>query len=379
MKPKLLFIDRDGTLIKEPEDNYQVDSLEKLEFMPHVFTQLQAISAQLDYLLVMVTNQDGLGTEAFPEAKFWPAHEKMLQTFAKEDILFHAVHIDRTFKHEKAPTRKPGTAMLTQYLEGNYDLANSYVIGDRHSDMLLAKNLGAKGILYGESTDQQDQIEDLSILTQTIVLNTQSWKEIRDFLFYQQPRRCTISRKTLETDVQVKIDLDGMGKTLNQTGIGFLDHMLDQVGRHGDLNLEVQVLGDLHIDEHHTIEDTAITIGQAFSQALGSKTGIARYGSAAIPMDEALAQVALDFSGRAFLHFDADIPRERVGNFPVEMIEHFFQSFVQHAACTLHISAYGKNAHHIIEAIFKAFARSLAMAKYRDPDDDRIPSTKRLL
>ncbi len=379
MKKRILFLDRDGTLIHEPEDNYQVDSLEKLQFMPGVIHNLYQIATQLDYLLIMVTNQDGLGTSSYPESDFWPAHNKMMQIFERESIVFDNIHIDRTFKADQIDTRKPGIGMLKGYLTDEYDLANSYVIGDRHSDMLLAKNLGAKGILYGESTDTQDQIENLDILADVIVMETQSWTDIRSFLFSRQPRRARIVRQTTETQIAVEINLDGQGTTQSQTGIGFLDHMLDQVGKHGQLDLSVNVSGDLHIDEHHTIEDTAIALGQAFHNALGDKKGINRYGCFLLPMDESMAQISLDFSGRAYLHFSGNIPRERVGDFPVEMVEHFFYSFCEHAHCTLHIAVYGKNAHHMIEAIFKGFAKSVAIAKSIQSGSTTIPSTKGIL
>jgi len=379
MKQRILFLDRDGTLIHEPEDNYQVDSLEKLRFMPGVIHNLYEIATQLDYLLVMVTNQDGLGTASYPEQDFWPAHNKMLQTFEQEDVNFYRVHIDRTFKADQSNTRKPATGMLTGYMNEAFDLENSIVIGDRHSDMLLAKNLGAKGILYGQSLDTQDQIEELDMLADIIVLKTNDWTEIRDYLFSQKARRSTIQRITRETQVSVTLDLDGSGKTNIQTGIGFLDHMLEQVGKHGQLDLDIAVQGDLHIDEHHTIEDTAIALGQAFHEALGNKQGISRYGCFLLPMDESMAQVALDFSGRGYLHFRGDISRERVGGLPVEMVEHFFYSFCEQARCTLHIQVYGKNAHHMIEAIFKGFARSIAAAKSKNPGSQQIPSTKGML
>ena len=313
MKKRILFLDRDGTLIYEPQDNYQVDSLEKLDFLPGVITSLYQVVQASDYLLVMITNQDGLGTDSFPEEDFWPPHNAMMKLFEQEGIHFHKVHIDRTFKAEGAPTRKPGTALLTEYMEGNYDLEHSFVVGDRHSDILLAKNLGAKGILLGESTDSQDQIDNLTELEGVLALETDSWKEISSFLLSQKGRTAHIQRTSKETDIQVRLDLDGTGTYNNQTGIGFLDHMLDQLARHGNLDLEVQVKGDLHIDEHHSIEDAAIALGQAFSQALGDKRGITRYGSFLLPMDEALAQVALDFSGRGYLVFEAPLTREKVG------------------------------------------------------------------
>ncbi|MEM6633929.1 MAG: bifunctional histidinol-phosphatase/imidazoleglycerol-phosphate dehydratase HisB [Bacteroidota bacterium] len=379
MKKRILFLDRDGTLIHEPPEDFQVDALDKLAFLPAVITSLHHITQKLDYLLVMVTNQDGLGTDSFPEADFWPPQNAMMKVFEQEDIHFHKVHIDRTFKAEGAPTRKPGTALLTEYMQGDYDLEGSFVVGDRHSDILLAKNLGAKGILLGESTDDQDQINNLKEFEGTLAFETTSWKEIVSFLLDQEGRKAHIQRTTKETDIQVRLDLDGSGTYQNDTGIGFLDHMLDQLARHGNLDLSVQVKGDLHIDEHHSIEDAAIALGQAFSQALGDKRGITRYGSFLLPMDEALAQVALDFSGRGYLVFQAPLKREKVGAFPIEMVEHFFQSFAEHARCTLNIQASGKNDHHIIEAIFKGVAQCIKQAKHKMEGNTGLPSTKGLL
>ena len=379
MKKRILFLDRDGTLIKEPPEDYQVDSLEKLAFIPGVITALHTLTRQTDFVLVMVTNQDGLGTDSFPEDTFWPPHRAMMDLFASEGIHFEEVIIDRTFKHEGAPTRKPGTALLTAYMEGEYDLANSFVVGDRHSDILLAKNLGAKGILLGESTDPQDQVDNVALLGESLVLSTDSWADITQFLLAEKSRIADIHRQTRETDIKISINLDGTGTYDNQTGIGFLDHMLDQLARHGEFDLSCKVHGDLHIDEHHTIEDTAISLGQAFTEALGNKKGIERYGCFQLVMDEALAEVAIDFSGRGYLTFEATFSREKVGDLPTEMVAHFFHSFCEQAHCSLHIRASGSNDHHVIEAIFKGVAKCIRQAKYRNPGQTRIPSTKGLL
>lgn len=369
---KLLFIDRDGTIIVEPPTDFQVDSLEKLEFVPEVITQLSRIAQELDYELVMVTNQDGLGTSSFPEETFYPAHNKMLKTLAGEGIVFKKIHIDRSFPHENLPTRKPGTAMLTEYLNGNYDLANSFVIGDRATDIQLALNLGAKSILYTSP-------EKAATIPLKATFTTHSWKEIYQFLCAQRGRTAVIRRTTKETDITIRLNLDGKGHCTLSTGIGFLDHMLEQLARHSGCDLEVMAKGDLHIDEHHTIEDTALALGQAFRQALGDKRGIQRYGFSLLPMDEALAQVALDFSGRPYLVMKATFCRERVGGMPTEMVEHFFKSFSDMALCTLHINVEGQNAHHQIEAIFKAFARAIRMAITKDNNNPEIPSSKGVL
>ena len=313
MKKKVLFIDRDGTIIVEPIEDEQVDSLEKLEFLPGAISNLRKIVEQLDYELVMVTNQDGLGTDSFPEDTFWPAHNKMLKTLEGEGVVFDNIVIDRTFAHENAPTRKPGTALLTQYLEGDYDLENSYVFGDRVSDIQLAENLGAKAIFIAEEANER------------AALTTMSWDEIFDFL--RMPARVAeVRRTTKETDISISLNLDGAGRCENETGLGFFDHMLDQLGKHSGADLKVRVKGDLHIDEHHTIEDTALALGEAYGQAIGDKKGINRYGFL-LPMDEALAQVAIDFSGRPWLVWDASFKREKVGDMPTEMFMHFFKSF----------------------------------------------------
>ncbi len=360
---KALFIDRDGTIIVEPSEDYQVDSLEKLEFIPGAITNLRKIAEQLDYELVMVTNQDGLGTDSFPEDTFWPAHNKMLKTLEGEGVIFDEILIDKTFEHENAHTRKPRTGLLGKYIDGNYDLTNSYVLGDRLTDIELAKNLGAKGIYISEEQNTE------------AALSTTSWDEIFDFL--QLPVRVSdVHRVTKETDIQVKLNLDGSGQCDNQTGLGFFDHMLDQLGKHSGCDLMVHVIGDLHIDEHHTIEDTALALGEAFAEAIGDKRGINRYGFL-LPMDEALAQVAIDFGGRPWLVWEAEFKREKIGDMPTEMFMHFFKSFSDASKCNLNVRVEGDNEHHKIEAIFKAFAKAIKMAVKRNPEEmDNLPSTK---
>ncbi len=358
---KVLFIDRDGTLVVEPPDDFQVDSLEKLEFYPEVFQYLSRIAKELDYALVMVTNQDGLGTGSFPEDTFWPVQDKIIQAFRNEGVEFTEVLIDRSFPHENLPTRKPGTGMLTHYLKGGYDLANSYVIGDRTTDVQLAVNLGCKALLIGSDPDQR------------AALTTRSWEDIYQFLA-SRPRKVTVARKTAETDIRITVNLDGTGKSSIETGLKFFDHMLEQVARHGSLDLEVQARGDLDVDEHHTIEDVALTLGEAITKALGSRKGIERYGFV-LPMDDCLAKVALDLGGRPWLVWQAEFRRERIGEMPTEMFLHFFKSFSDAARCNLHIKAEGTNEHHKIEAIFKAFGKSLSMA-VSNTGIYSIPSTK---
>lgn len=366
---KVLFIDRDGTLIIEPPDE-QIDSLAKLEFYPGVFAWLSKIVQETSYELVMVTNQDGLGTEKFPEDTFWPAHEKMMKAFANEGIVFSAVYIDKSFPHENKPTRKPGTGLLTQYLTGNYDLKNSFVIGDRLTDVVLAKNIGAKGILINDgSLTEKLKAEGLESFC---ALTTPSWKDIYTHLT-QTPRTATVKRKTKETDISIVLNLDGSGQSNISTGISFYDHMLDQLARHGNVDLNIQVKGDLHIDEHHTIEDTALALGDAFQQALSDKRGIERYGFC-LPMDDCLAQVAIDFGGRPWLVWDAAFKREKIGEMPTEMFFHLFKSFSDAAKCNLNIKAEGTNEHHKIEAIFKAFAKAIKMAVKKEGNE--LPSTK---
>jgi len=358
---KVLFIDRDGTLVIEPPIDFQLDSLEKLEFYPGVFQYLSRIAQELDYELVMVTNQDGLGTSSFPEETFWPAQDKIIQAFKNEGIKFSEIVIDKSLPHENLPTRKPGTALLTHYLTGNYNLTDSYVIGDRQSDVQLAKNLGCKMIYMGNDT-----FEDA-------VLTTYSWADIYQLL-KSDPRKSKVIRKTAETNIEIELNLDGTGKSTISTGLGFFDHMLEQISRHGNMDLNIKVDGDLHIDEHHTIEDVAIALGEAFLQALGSKKGIERYGFL-LPMDDCLAQVAIDFGGRPWLVWDAEFKREKIGEMPSEMFFHFFKSFSDNAKCNLNIKAEGNNEHHKIEAIFKAFAKAIRMAVSKTGNFS-IPSTK---
>ncbi|MCG8320561.1 MAG: bifunctional histidinol-phosphatase/imidazoleglycerol-phosphate dehydratase HisB [Cytophagales bacterium] len=363
---KVLFIDRDGTIIVEPVEDEQVDSLEKLAFLPKVLSNLRRIAEETDFELVMVTNQDGLGTESFPEETFWPAHNKMLKTLEGENVHFSAVYIDRTFPHENAPTRKPGTALLQDYLKGDYDLKNSFVIGDRHSDLELAKNLGCQGIFIGEGVKQ-----DASLVST-------DWDEIYRFLRLPS-RKATVTRQTKETNIHIELNLDGSGQTKISTGLGFFDHMLDQLGKHSGSDLNITVEGDLHIDEHHTIEDTALALGEAYRQAIGDKKGIKRYGFL-LPMDDALAQVAIDFGGRPWIVWDATFKREKIGEMPTEMFYHFFKSFSDTSRSNLNIKVSGDNEHHKIEAIFKAVAKAIKMAVSRDIEHmDSLPSTKGVL
>ena len=370
---RALFIDRDGTLVIEPPVEYQLDSLEKLEFYPKVFRNLYFIRKQLDFEFVMVTNQDGLGTDSFPEDTFWPAHNKMLKTLEGEGIRFDDILIDRSFPEENSPNRKPRTGMLGRYLSGEYDLANSYVIGDRLTDMQLAVNLGAKGIWLrsDDSEAQQLLMENPAI---SPVLITDDWDRITEYLFAGE-RRATVRRTTKETDIFVEVNLDGHGRTEISTGLGFFDHMLDQIGKHSGMDLTVRVKGDLEVDEHHTIEDTAIALGEALSKALGDKRGIERYGYC-LPMDDCLCSVALDFGGRPWLVWDAEFRREKVGDMPTEMFLHFFKSLSDAARMNLNIRAEGVNEHHKIEGIFKALARSIKMAIRRDIYRFELPSTK---
>lgn len=361
---KILFIDRDGTIIKEPADE-QIDSLEKLEFLPKSITQLARLQQASDFECVMITNQDGLGTNSFPEDTFWPAHNKMLTTLEGEGITFSEIFIDRSFPHENLPTRKPGTAMLTQYHEGDYDMENSYVLGDRESDIQLAKNLGCKAIFISPKSNPD------------AALSTMDWEVITDFLLKQTDRIASVSRQTSETKIDINLNLDGTGRNSIDTGLGFFDHMLEQLARHGGIDLDVKVAGDLHIDEHHTIEDTALALGTAFEQALGNKKGIMRYGFL-LPMDDCLAQVAIDFGGRPWCVWEAEFKREKIGEMPTEMFFHFFKSFSDTSRCNLNIKAEGANEHHKIEAIFKAWARAIRMA-ISPTNDNQIPSTKGIL
>lgn len=368
---KVLFIDRDGTIIVEPKADYQVDSLEKLAFLPNSISNLKKIALELDFELVMVTNQDGLGTASFPEDTFWPAHQKMLDILASEGIIFKNIHIDRSFPHENSSDRKPEIGMLKSYLTPDYDLKNSFVIGDRHTDIALAKNLDALGIYLGDQQIPQD-------LNEYLALSTEYWDDIYQFLKLPA-RKISHIRRTNETNISIYLNLDGTGIANNHTGLGFFDHMLDQIAKHGNIDLSVSVKGDLIIDEHHTIEDTGIALGEAFSKALGNKKGIVRYGYL-LPMDDCLAQIALDFSGRNWLVWDAEFKREKIGEMPTEMFSHFFKSFSDGAKCNLNIKAEGENEHHKIEAIFKGFAKSIKQAISRDINNlNSLPSTKGLL
>ncbi|MGF7077954.1 bifunctional histidinol-phosphatase/imidazoleglycerol-phosphate dehydratase HisB [Mucilaginibacter sp. UYCu711] len=375
---KLLFVDRDGTMIKEPVDE-QIDSFEKLEFYPGAIEYLSKIATELEYELVMITNQDGLGTAAYPEDTFWPVHNFIIKTFANEGVNFSAVYIDKTWPADNAPTRKPGTALLTQYFDTTkYDLANSYTIGDRRNDVLLAKNLGAKAIwLNNQSNLGGNEAQNNTDIKDVVALETTDWKKIYEFLKLGE-RVFESKRITKETDIYVKINLDGTGEAKVSTGLHFFDHMLDQIARHGSIDLEIIAKGDLHIDEHHTIEDTGIALGEVFAAALGNKKGIERYGFC-LPMDDCLAQAAIDFGGRNWLVWEADFKREKVGDVPTEMFYHFFKSFSDAAKANLNIKAEGQNEHHKIEAIFKVFAKAIKMAVKRDVNNMVLPSTKGIL
>lgn len=378
MSQKVLFIDRDGTLIKEPEDE-QIDAFEKLVFYPKVFQYLGRIAKELDYELVMVTNQDGLGTEVYPEETFWPVHNLILETFASEGVVFKEQFIDRTFAKDNAPTRKPNTGLLTKYFSEAYDLENSFVIGDRLTDVELAKNIGAKGIfINNESYLGKDEVTvDRQKLNEFIALETDDWEAIYKFLKLAD-RSASIVRNTKETQIAIDLNLDGTGQSEISTGLAFFDHMLDQISRHGQLDLKIIVEGDLEVDEHHTIEDTAIALGEVFYKALGDKLGLERYGFC-LPMDDCLAQVSIDFGGRNWLVWEADFKREMIGKMPTEMFYHFFKSFTDGAKCNLNVKAEGSNEHHKIEAIFKAFAKAIKMAIKRDVDKMILPSTKGVL
>ena len=374
MKKKVLFIDRDGTLVIEPPIDYQLDSFEKLEFYPKVFRNLFFIRQKLDFDFVMVTNQDGLGTSSFPEKTFWPVHNLVMKTFENEGIIFDDVQIDRSFPEDNAPTRKPRTGMLTQYIDNDaYDLENSFVIGDRATDVELAYNLGCKAILL----QKDDSILKDKKLQDTCVLATADWDKVAEFLFAGE-RIAEVRRTTKETDIYIRLNLDGSGTCKINTGLGFFDHMLEQIGKHGGLDLTIQVKGDLEVDEHHTIEDTAIALGECLYQALGNKRGIERYGYC-LPMDDCLCQVCLDFGGRPWLVWDAAFKREKIGEMPTEMFLHFFKSLSDAARMNLNIKAEGQNEHHKIEGIFKALARALKMAVKRDIYHYELPSSKGVL
>ena len=378
MSKKVLFIDRDGTMIKETVDE-QIDSFEKMIFYPKCITYLSKIAQELDYELVMITNQDGLGTDVFPEETFWPVHNFIMKTYENEGVVFDNVFLDRTFPHENANTRKPGTGLLTQYFSEAYDLVNSFVIGDRLTDVELAKNLGAKAIFINDNTNLGTG--EISVkreeLDTIIALESNDWQKIYEFLKVEE-RTASIIRKTNETDIAITLNLDGSGKSNINTGLAFFDHMLDQISRHGQMDLDIQVKGDLEVDEHHTIEDTAIALGEVFAKALGNKLGIERYGFC-LPMDDCLAQVAIDFGGRNWLVWDTEFKREKIGEMPTEMFFHFFKSFTDGAKANLNVKAEGTNEHHKIEAIFKAFAKAIKVAVKRDADKMILPSTKGVL
>ena len=375
MKKRVIFLDRDGTLVAEPPVDFQLDTLEKLEFIPGVFRNLYKLRMFTDYELVLVSNQDGLGTSSFPLEDYTPVHEKMLTAFKNEGVVFDAEHIDPSLPEENSPNRKPRTGMLTRYMEEEYDLENSLVIGDRKTDIELARNLGARAVFFasekaGESLKEKG-------LDKSVDLVSENWDEIYRFI-RAGLRKSELSRRTGETNIAIKLSLDGEGKTNISTGLGFFDHMLDQLGRHGGMDLSVIVKGDLHVDEHHTIEDTAITLGEAFRKALGDKRGIERY-AFTLPMDDALVTVALDLGGRSWIEWDVAFKREMIGDVPTEMFFHFFKSFTDGAKCNLNIRAEGENEHHMIEAIFKGFARAIRMAVKLDTESKTLPTTKGLL
>ncbi|OUS02968.1 bifunctional imidazole glycerol-phosphate dehydratase/histidinol phosphatase [Flavobacteriales bacterium 33_180_T64] len=375
---RVLFIDRDGTLIKEPVDK-QIDSFEKLEFYPKVFQYLSKIAKELDFEIVMITNQDGLGTNTYPEATFWPVHNFILKTFESEGVVFKEQFIDKTFAKDNASTRKPNTGLLSNYFSADYDLANSFVIGDRLTDIELAKNLGSKGIFINDNPNLgvNEIMVERTALSEFIAFESNDWEEIYSFLKVIS-RTGNLERNTNETKIKIDLNLDGTGLSDINTGIAFFDHMLDQIARHGQLDLNIKVDGDLDVDEHHTIEDTAIALGEIFATTLGHKLGIERYGFS-LPMDDCFAQVAIDFGGRNWLVWKANFKREKVGKMPTEMFLHFFKSFTDGAKCNLNIKAEGTNEHHKIEAIFKAFAKAIKMAIKRDVEKMILPSTKGLL
>lgn len=373
---RVLFIDRDGVLIEEPPTDFQVDTFEKLSFFPGVFSGLGKIAKNLNFELVMVTNQDGLGTESYPVEDFEGPHNLLVKTLESEGIVFSEQCIDKSFPEDNAPTRKPRTGLLSKYIEGDYDLANSYVIGDRLTDMELAKNLGAKGIYMKNPNDPgtNEVSAEVEAILKEVVLETRDWETIYTFLRLGQ-RTASVKRKTKETDIEISLDLDGAGEAKIDTGLKFFDHMLEQIARHGALNLSIRVKGDLEVDEHHTIEDTAIALGECFKEALGNKIGVERYGFF-LPMDDCNAKVGLDFGGRNWLVWKAKFQREKVGDMPTEMFIHFFKSFSDASLCNLYIKAKGENEHHKIESIFKAFAKSIKMAKNRNSNEAFLPSTK---
>ena len=364
---RVLFIDRDGTIIREPHD-FQVDVLEKLRFLPGAITNLAKIARETDFVLVMVTNQDGMGSESFPESAFYPAQNFVLQTLADEGVEFADVFVDCTFPHENAPTRKPGTGMLGKYMTGEYDLAESYVIGDRPTDVQLARNLGTRAIYIENPNFPLDDVGDrVRVVT--------DWNDIYHFLRLPE-RKVSHSRSTKETDILIELNLDGTGVAEISTGLHFFDHMLEQIARHGSIDLTIEARGDLHVDEHHTIEDVGITLGEAYGKAIGDKRGLERYGFC-LPMDDCLAQVVIDFGGRNWIEWDAEFKREKIGDMPTEMFFHFFKSFTDKALCNLNVKAEGMIEHHKIEAIFKAFAKAIKMAVRREGSE--LPSTKGVL
>ena len=371
---KYLFVDRDGTIIKEPVD-YQIDHINKLVFFPNVISSLRLAHKVLGYQLVLITNQDGLGTKSFPSEDFWPVQNLMIRTLESEGISFEKIAIDSSFPSENSPNRKPRTGMLTDLISQGFDLENSFVIGDRYTDVELGKNLGIKSFLFNASPSGKDELnESLQELNNYVALECNDWNSITDFL-KKLDRKITHQRKTKETDIEITLNLEGTGESEISTGLGFFDHMLEQIARHGQLNLYIKCKGDLHIDEHHTIEDTGIALGEAFAKALGNKLGVERYGYC-LPMDDALAQAAIDFGGRAWLMWDAKFKREKIGDMPTEMFFHFFKSFADGAKANLNLKASGFNEHHKIEGLFKAFAKAIKMAKKRDTEHLILPSTK---
>jgi imidazoleglycerol-phosphate dehydratase/histidinol-phosphatase len=380
MSKRILFIDRDGTLIKEAPPTYQVDAWDKLEFYPEVFFYMRKIAEEFDYLLILITNQDGLGTGSFPEENFWPIHRHIIRSFENEGVSFNATYIDRSFAKDNSPDRKPATGRVKKYINNpDYDITNSFVIGDRITDVQLAKNLGCKAIwLNNDPNLGAAEINDaVNELAETIILETHSWEKIYEFLKLGL-RKVKHERITNETKIKVELNIDGSGKSVIDTGVGFFDHMLEQIARHGKIDLAVTAKGDLHIDEHHTIEDVGIALGESFARALADKKGLERYGFA-LPMDEAEAKVLIDFGGRSWIVWNAEFKREKIGEMPTEMFYHFFKSFADAGKCNLHIECKGENEHHKIEAIFKAFARAIRMAVKRDPFDNYLPSTKGVL
>jgi imidazoleglycerol-phosphate dehydratase/histidinol-phosphatase len=372
---RVIFLDRDGTLIKEPPDTLQVDSLDQLEFLPGVFMALHTLSKKTDYIFVIISNQDGLGTDSYPEKNYQQIQKKLIIFFRNEGIVFEDVLIDRSWPQDKLSTRKPGIGLLTKYMDGTYDLINSWVIGDRLTDIQLANNIGAKGILIGN----KNQLPAISKagLEKSCKFISENWEEILRYILLPE-RTASFVRNTKETQISVEINLDGDGKHSISTGLGFFDHMLAQIAQHGGIDISIHATGDLHVDEHHTIEDVAIALGEVFFKALGNKQGMERYGFS-LPMDDCEATVLIDFGGRPWIVWDVKFSREKIGDFPTEMFYHFFKSFSDNCRCNLNIKASGENEHHKIEAVFKAFARSIRMAVRRDPFSSALPTTKGVL